>query len=505
MVAGIAGAGAAGLVFGDGLGRAAAGGRLAARAGRELRVAATGVTVDRVRASAVRYRRFPLIGSWSTLINSIGFEAPLLLVVAFYGSSVGGLFAFAQRLIGAPVALVVLAVGQVFMAEAAVRSRDATGDLEELFRTTVKRLALVAAPLMLSIAVAATLLVGPVFGSEWEEAGTYITILTPLYTMQLLTSPLAGTLSILERQDLALVREIVRILLLTIAIVIAQELSLSPTWAVAPPECGGQLRVRALRSDLLARTPRRRATPQARARADRRTAVSTPPDTPARTPPLKPRAYYTAVGLMEKVTTTRRLRSPVGPQQGVRILCYHRISSERDVLAVHPDAFRRQLEAIRATGARVLRLDRAIDLLEQPVDDFCVCITFDDGYRDALEVAAPILSEFGMPGTVYLPTAMIDGDAPYDWVRGAPGSCGARLGRSAGADRRRPHRRAAAHAHAPAADCAGRRGGPMGARRPRRPTSSSGSASRSRASRTRPVSTARATPGSRASSAIARP
>ena len=233
VVAGIAGAGAAGLVFGDGLGRAAAGGRLAARAGRELRVAATGVSVDRVRASAVRYRRFPLIGSWSTLINSIGFEAPLLLVVAFYGSSVGGLFAFAQRLIGAPVALVVLAVGQVFMAEAAVRSRDATGDLEELFRTTVKRLALVAAPLMLSIAVAATLLVGPVFGSEWEEAGTYITILTPLYTMQLLTSPLAGTLAILERQDLALVREIVRILLLTIAIVIAQELSLSPTWAVA--------------------------------------------------------------------------------------------------------------------------------------------------------------------------------------------------------------------------------------------------------------------------------
>jgi len=114
-----------------------------------------------------------------------------------------------------------------------VRARDATGDLEELFRTTVKRLALVAAPLMLSIAVAATLLVGPVFGSEWEEAGTYITILTPLYTMQLLTSPLAGTLTILERQDLALVREIVRILLLTIAIVVAQELALSATWAVA--------------------------------------------------------------------------------------------------------------------------------------------------------------------------------------------------------------------------------------------------------------------------------
>ena len=232
VVAGVAGAGAAGLVFGDGLGRAAAGGRLSARAGQELRRSAAGVSFDRLRRSAVRYRRFPLIGSWSTLINSIGFEAPLLLLVAFYGSENGGLFAFAQRLIGAPVALVVLAVGQVFMAEAAERARDPSGDLLELFRTTLKRLALVAAPLMLCVAVGATVLVGPVFGSDWAEAGTYIVILTPLYTMQLLSSPLAGTLAVLERQDLALVRELVRILLLTIAIVIAQTLSLSATWAV---------------------------------------------------------------------------------------------------------------------------------------------------------------------------------------------------------------------------------------------------------------------------------
>jgi len=178
---------------------------------------------------------YSAIGSW-TLTNQFrpvySLLLTTLLLVAFYGSENGGLFAFAQRLIGAPVALVVLAVGQVFMAEAAERARDPSGDLLELFRTTLKRLALVAAPLMLCVAVGATLLVGPVFGSDWAEAGTYIVILTPLYTMQLLSSPLAGTLAVLERQDLALVRELVRILLLTIAIVIAQTLSLSATWAV---------------------------------------------------------------------------------------------------------------------------------------------------------------------------------------------------------------------------------------------------------------------------------
>src|SRR4029077_12849114 len=150
-----------------------------------------------------------------------------------------------------------------------------------------------------------------------------------------------------------------------------------------------------------------------------RAAVSTS-DTSPRTPALKPRAYYTAVGLVDRVTTFRRLRGPPVPPRGVRLLGYHRISRDRDVLAVSPDAFRRQMEAIRASGARVLRLDRAFALLARPVEDFCICITFDDGYRDALDVALPILREFEMPATVYLPTAMIDGAAPYDWYGERP-------------------------------------------------------------------------------------
>jgi O-antigen/teichoic acid export membrane protein len=241
VLTGLVGAASAGLLLGDGAGRAAAGGRLSARARKELRASARELALPRLRSTALRYRRFPLIGSWPTLINSIGFEAPLLLLVAFYGTATGGLFAFAQRMIGAPVALVVLAVGQVFVAEAAERARDESADLVQLYRRTLKKLALLAAPLMLFIAIAAQLLVAPVFGEEWQEAGTFITILTPLYAMQLLSSPLGGTLAVLERQDLALIREVARIALLTLAIVTARELALSATWAVILLSTAGTL------------------------------------------------------------------------------------------------------------------------------------------------------------------------------------------------------------------------------------------------------------------------
>jgi O-antigen/teichoic acid export membrane protein len=186
----------------------------------------------RRRGAPRRYRRFPLLGSWPSLINAIGFEAPLLLVVAFYGAHTGGLFAFAQRLIGAPVALLVLAVSQVFVAEAADRVRTGSADLGALFRRTLRQLVLVVVPLMLALAIAAELLVGTVFGQEWHEAGTYVLILAPLYTMQLVSSPFTGTLDVLERQDLLLIREAARISLLAAAIGIAELLSLPAVWAI---------------------------------------------------------------------------------------------------------------------------------------------------------------------------------------------------------------------------------------------------------------------------------
>ena len=232
VAAGTGGAATSGLLAGDALGRTAQTARLSRSATARLLRAVGETSVARLRWAARRYRRFPLLGSWPTLINAIGFAAPLLLIVAFYGAHTGGLFAFAQRLIGAPVALLVLAVSQVFVAEAARRARDGSADLGALFRSTLRRLALVAAPLMLALAIAAKFLVGTVFGQEWHDAGMYILILAPLYTMQLLSSPLGGTLDVLERQDLLVVREVARIVLIIAAIGIAELLSLPAVWAV---------------------------------------------------------------------------------------------------------------------------------------------------------------------------------------------------------------------------------------------------------------------------------
>ena len=76
-------------------------------------------------------------------------------------------------------------------------------------------------------------------------------------------------------------------------------------------------------------------------------------------------------------------------------------------------------------------------------------MTFDDGYRDNLLAAAPVLAEFEIPATVFVPSRIIDGDVSFHWYEDPPpalswAEVGELIAGGAG-------RRAIAHAHPPAA------------------------------------------------------
>jgi peptidoglycan/xylan/chitin deacetylase (PgdA/CDA1 family) len=105
---------------------------------------------------------------------------------------------------------------------------------------------------------------------------------------------------------------------------------------------------------------------------------------------------------------------------GVRILGYHRICDSPNVLSVTPGDFRKQMEHISSSRVTPIRLDRALDLLGSEVEGRYVCVTFDDGYRDNLDNAVPVLRELGIPATIFVPTAVIDGEASYDWFDKPP-------------------------------------------------------------------------------------
>jgi peptidoglycan/xylan/chitin deacetylase (PgdA/CDA1 family) len=116
---------------------------------------------------------------------------------------------------------------------------------------------------------------------------------------------------------------------------------------------------------------------------------------------------------------TAALRPGRRPWTGLRILGYHRVADVPHDLSVAPDAFRRQLELVAASGVPVVRLSDVLTALEQPLDGRRIAITFDDGYADFLDHALGALRELGLPATIFVPTALV-GRRDFEWYADSP-------------------------------------------------------------------------------------
>lgn len=111
------------------------------------------------------------------------------------------------------------------------------------------------------------------------------------------------------------------------------------------------------------------------------------------------------------------------------ILIYHRVLPEPDPLLPDlPDVarFRWQMQLL-ADYFRPLPLAEAAQRLAGgDLPPRSVCVTFDDGYRDNLDCALPVLEQFGIPVTVFVATGFLgDGmmfnDRVVEGTRVAPG------------------------------------------------------------------------------------
>jgi peptidoglycan/xylan/chitin deacetylase (PgdA/CDA1 family) len=102
---------------------------------------------------------------------------------------------------------------------------------------------------------------------------------------------------------------------------------------------------------------------------------------------------------------------------GFQILTFHRVNDDADPFfpSVPTAVFEQQMAYIAQTYL-VLPVDVLIERMRRGrVPRNALAITFDDGYRDNLTHAAPVLARYGLPATIFLATGFI-GTATVPWV-----------------------------------------------------------------------------------------
>ena len=123
------------------------------------------------------------------------------------------------------------------------------------------------------------------------------------------------------------------------------------------------------------------------------------------------------------------LLSPAGERGRLSILIFHRVLARPDPLSPdEPDVveFEAQMRWVRS-WFNVLPLGAAIDrLYAGTIPPRALAITFDDGYADNEELAAPILARLGLSATFFISTGYLGGgimwnDRVIEAVRACPG------------------------------------------------------------------------------------
>jgi len=229
------GAGAAGYATGGSLIAASVFGQivatvaLAGQIWREDRDIFSRVRKKEIYLGFIRYKKFPLIDTWSALLNTLSWQLPVFLLAFYFSPVVVGWYALGMRMLQFPMSLIGKAISQVFFQRSAEFRSD---ERFPLFVTQVFRMLVITGmfPILL-VAVFGSDLFGVVFGEAWSEAGLYAQILSIWAFVWFISSPLSTLYVVFEKQGFGLTFNLLNMISRLVSLVIGGVLG-SPTLAL---------------------------------------------------------------------------------------------------------------------------------------------------------------------------------------------------------------------------------------------------------------------------------
>lgn len=185
-----------------------------------------------MKVQAVRFRKFPLIQSWSQLILSLGAQLPVLLIGYFYDIKTAGVFGLAQNMINMPMNLIGQSVSQVYYAEIAKFGKKNKNKIYILTVSVMKKMLLVGLIPTLILLLFSPWLFELVFGTQWKAAGIYSQILASMILFRFVSNPIASVLNVMEKQSIQLFLNSIRVILVVFVFYMSSVYELSPIKAV---------------------------------------------------------------------------------------------------------------------------------------------------------------------------------------------------------------------------------------------------------------------------------
>jgi len=150
-----------------------------------------------------KYRRFPTLALPADLINTMVMQLPVILIGGRFGADIAGYYALANRMMGAPVALLGGAVRDVFKRVANEEFR-VLGHCRPIYVRTFFVLLGFSLAMIAVVIPFAEPVFSWIFGAPWILAGTMTAWLVPRYALGFMASPLSYVFYVVQKQNIDL-------------------------------------------------------------------------------------------------------------------------------------------------------------------------------------------------------------------------------------------------------------------------------------------------------------
>lgn len=197
----------AGLILADTIGQLSAAILMAWRFLKYDKPKLKKISIPKIKEQANRFIHFPKFNIISGLMEKGSGQIPVLLLSGFFGASIAGFFSLSQRVIAAPEGLISVSVGDVFRQQASLEFQK-NGNCRSIFIELFKMLIVISLIPFLILAFAAPVIFELVFGEQWRIAGGYVQIMTFMYFLSFVVSPLSNMFIIAEKQKIDLMIQI---------------------------------------------------------------------------------------------------------------------------------------------------------------------------------------------------------------------------------------------------------------------------------------------------------
>ncbi len=148
------------------------------------------LTVRRMLVTARQFADFPRYTLGADAVNVVAQQFVPVFVLALFGPVTAGIYAFAIRIVRAPLLVISASISTALRREALDHLHEPLG-LDRLMKHTTGTLMLFAAPPFLLASLYGPELFAVAFGAQWREAGRVVQILGPGIYFEFVALPLA--------------------------------------------------------------------------------------------------------------------------------------------------------------------------------------------------------------------------------------------------------------------------------------------------------------------------